>query len=72
MASKSYTTEEVANKLGVKRTTIQGWIKRGKVAAPRIAVRDGEPPVRLWAASDVAKLEAVKKQIKTGRPKKKA
>jgi excisionase family DNA binding protein len=71
MVSKSYTTEEVAKKLGVKRTTIQGWIQRRKITPPRIAVRDGEPPVRLWGASDVAKLEAVKKQIKTGRPTKK-
>jgi excisionase family DNA binding protein len=66
------TTSAAAKKIGVTRATLQQWIKDGRVRAPRIQVRIGKPPVRLWSTSDIAKLEVVKKQIKTGRPTKKA
>lgn len=68
------TTAVAAKKIGVTRATLQQWIKDGRVRAPRIQVRPGKPPVRLWNDSDVARLLKLKKQMekKIGRPKKRA
>ena len=50
--------------------TLQDWIKKGKCKAPKLA-RVGGIKVRLWTASDVARLKAVKKEIyQEKRPKK--
>ncbi len=71
MGSKSYTTTEAAKRVGVTRATLQAWIKSGRVRPPEIQVRFGKSPVRLWTASDIARLEVVKDKSKIGRPKKK-
>jgi excisionase family DNA binding protein len=72
MGSKSYTTTEAAKKLGISRATLQAWIMKGLVQPPAIQVRFGKSPVRFWTTSDIARLRAMQKGIKTGRPKKKA
>lgn len=34
-SKKFYTTEEVAERYGVKRLTVWGWIRKGKLTAMR-------------------------------------
>jgi DNA-binding transcriptional MerR regulator len=70
MSPKSYTTQEAADEACITRATLQSWIKKGKFAAPKLR-RLGNVGVRLWTASDVARLKAVKKEIyQEKRPKK--
>jgi predicted site-specific integrase-resolvase len=70
MPSKTYATAEAARKSGITRATLQDWIKKGKIVAPKLALV-GNISVRLWTESDVAHLRAVKKRIyQEKRPKK--
>jgi predicted DNA-binding transcriptional regulator AlpA len=62
MSPKACTTQEAADAAGITRATLQDWIKKKKVAAPKLQ-RLGKVGVRLWTASDVARLKAVKKEI---------
>jgi excisionase family DNA binding protein len=70
MSPKTYTTTEAAKAVGITRATLQDWIKKRKFAAPKLG-RVGNISVRLWTASDVARLKTVKKEIyQEKRPKK--
>jgi excisionase family DNA binding protein len=70
MSPKTYTTSEAAELAGITRATLQDWIKKRKCAAPRLT-KLANITVRLWAASDVARLKATKKEIyQEKRPKK--
>ncbi len=70
MSPRTYTTTEAAEAVGITRATLQDWIKKRKFAAPKLG-RVGNISVRLWTASDVARLKAVKKEIyQEKRPKK--
>jgi excisionase family DNA binding protein len=62
MSPKTFTTQEAADAAGITRATLQDWIKKKKFAAPRLR-RLGNVSARLWTASDVARLKAVKKEI---------
>src|SRR3984957_13846650 len=52
MSRKFYTTVEVAKTTGVKRSTLQHWIKTGRISAPRVLLVDGKA-VRLWTEDQV-------------------
>jgi DNA-binding transcriptional MerR regulator len=70
MSPKLYTTQQAADAAGITRATLQDWIKKKKFAAPKLQ-QLGNVGVRLWTASDVARLKAVKKEIyQEKRPKK--
>jgi excisionase family DNA binding protein len=70
MSPRAYTTQEAADATGITRATLQDWIKKKKFAAPKLQ-RLGNIGVRLWTASDVARLKKVKKEIyQEKRPKK--
>jgi len=62
MSPKTYTTTEAAEAVGITRATLQDWIKKGKFVAPKLQ-RLGKVSVRLWTASDIARLKAKKSQI---------
>ncbi len=62
MRVKTYTTSEAADAVGITRATLQDWIKKEKFAAPKLQWL-GKVGVRLWTASDVARLKAKKKEI---------
>ncbi|HVB85106.1 MAG TPA: MerR family transcriptional regulator [Candidatus Dormibacteraeota bacterium] len=62
MSPKTYTTGEAAKQAGITRATLQDWIKKRKFAAPKLT-QLANITVRLWTASDVARLKAVKKEI---------
>jgi len=70
MGSKSYTTAEAADIIGVTRATLQAWIMKGLVKPTAIQVRFGKSPARLWTDSDIARLRRTQEGIKVGRPKK--
>jgi excisionase family DNA binding protein len=62
MSRKTYTTTEAAKAVGITRATLQDWIKKRKFAAPKLD-RVGNIRVRLWTASDVARLKKTKAEI---------
>ena len=65
MAPKTYTTAEVAEKIGVSRQTIQTWIAKSHIDAPK-AFRIGGVTVRLWKATDIQRLKKFKGTLKRG------
>jgi MerR HTH family regulatory protein len=67
VSSKLFNTTEAAKEAGITRATLQEWIRRKVVAAPKLRIRDGRA-VRLWTSAEVAKLKAV--EVPMGRPKK--
>lgn len=67
VSPKLYTTGQAAEEAGVTRVTLQEWVKRGIVRAPELRIHNGRA-VRLWTASDIAKLKSV--TVPMGRPKK--
>src|SRR5712691_4065709 len=71
---KPCTTGQAARAAKISRATLQFWISSGKIAAPAVQPIEGRA-VRLWKASDIQKLRAVKIAIyRKGRgrkPKKK-
>jgi len=62
MSPKTCTTAEAAEAVGISRATLQDWIKKRKFAAPKLG-RVGNISVRLWTASDVARLKKTKAKI---------
>jgi excisionase family DNA binding protein len=62
MSSRACSTREAAEKAGITRATLQEWIRKGKFAAPKL-LRVGNIKVRLWTASDVARLKKTKAEI---------
>jgi DNA-binding transcriptional MerR regulator len=62
MSPKTCTTQEAADTAGITRATLQDWIKKKKFAPPKLQ-HLGNVGVRLWTASDVARLKTVKKEI---------
>ena len=64
------STEEVARKVGVARSTLELWIKQGKVK-PQL-VRIGKRAFRLWSDKEIKKVKEVKaKTYRKGRGRKK-
>lgn len=59
MSRKLYTTVEVAKITGVKRPTLQHWIKTGKISAPKVRLIDGKA-VRLWTKAQVTQVRRLK------------
>jgi len=65
MESKTYTTSEVAAKIGVSRQTLYTWIEDGNVVAPKpIAV--GKGSIRLWTLADIEQVRKFKGTLKPG------
>jgi len=72
--TKTCTTREAAKAVGITRATLQAWIAKGKLKAPRTQLLDGRA-MRLWKQSDIAALRRVKAKVymkEMGRPRKKA
>ena len=62
MGRTFYTTKEAAQVVGINRVTLQRWIARRKVKAPKPRLRNGVG-VRLWTESDVARLRREKQKV---------
>ena len=52
MAQKAFTTQEVADMVGVHKNTVLNWVKSGKVPDAR---RDWKK-YRVWSEKDVQRL----------------
>lgn len=50
------STEKVAAKVGVKRITIERWLRDGKIKRPK-TIEFGGRRFRLWTRADVAKIK---------------
>lgn len=57
-----YTTSEAAKIVGIHLATLQRWIARGKVKAPKPTLI-GAVGYRLWSQDDIAELRELKKAI---------
>jgi excisionase family DNA binding protein len=68
--AKTYTTAEVAEKVGVSRQTLYSWIDGGKINAPK-PIKLGQRSMRLWTKTDIERVRKFKGKLKRGpRPKK--
>jgi excisionase family DNA binding protein len=64
------STEEVAQKVGIHRVTLEHWLSSGKVESPRI-VRYGKNQFRNWTPADVDRIRKYKqKNYRKGRGRK--
>ncbi len=54
---KTYTTVQLAERLGIGRDTIYRWMRAGKIKTARVS-RIGPFRVRLWTERDVARIRA--------------
>jgi DNA-binding transcriptional MerR regulator len=70
MSRKFYTTVEVAKAAGVRRPTLQHWIKTGKISAPPVRLCCNRA-VRLWTDAHLNRIRKLHGTFTSG-PKKKA
>jgi hypothetical protein len=70
MSQQLYTTIEVSKAAGVPRSTMQYWIKTGKISAPRVRLLRNRA-VRLWTEAQKTRIRTLGGTFKSG-PKKKA
>jgi excisionase family DNA binding protein len=64
MAPKTFSTGEVAKRLGVSRQTLQSWLALGKIEGPK-PIEVGGMTVRLWTATDIAKARKFKPRTRS-------
>jgi len=64
-----YTTVQVARMTLIPRATLQSWIAKRRIAAPRVKLVNGKA-VRLWNVAQIEKARELKGILKRG-PKKK-
>ena len=67
---RTYSTKETAKKLNIHVVTLQGYIKAGKITAPRLQ-KLGKIKARLWSARDIERVRKQLPKIANGRRKKK-
>ena len=70
MSRKLYTTVEVSKAAGVKRPTLQYWIKTGKISPPAVRLLRNRA-VRLWTHAQKERIRRLSGTFKSG-PKKNA
>jgi excisionase family DNA binding protein len=71
MCPKLCTTREAAAAVGITRATVQAWIAKKKIRAPKPTVF-GNVTVRMWTEADVKSLRLAKEKLYRkgrGRPK---
>jgi len=66
----SLSTEQVAQKAGISRATLERWLASGKLQPPK-TIRFGKSEFRDWTASDVERVRKFKqKHYRKGRGRK--
>jgi excisionase family DNA binding protein len=68
--AKTCSTGEAARRIGISRQTLQAWIDRKCVPAPRLE-RVGRVKIRLWTEALIQKARKFKGTLKPGRKRKK-
>jgi len=69
MGTKTYTTAEAAERIGVSRQALYLWIDAGKIEAPK-PIELGKRSMRLWTKADIEKARKFKGTLRSG-PKRK-
>jgi excisionase family DNA binding protein len=66
MSKFTYTTQEVANIVGVTKKTLLNWLKLNKIPEP---IRNQRNNYRIWTAEDIAFIQNIKAVLsrKSGR-----
>lgn len=65
------STEEVANKVGISRVTLERWLASGKLPSPK-KLRFGRSEFRNWKAADIERVKKYRKDhYRKGRGRKK-
>lgn len=62
MSPKPCTTREAAAAVGITRATVQAWIAKRKIRAPKPIVF-GNVTVRMWSPEDVKDLRLAKEKL---------
>lgn len=57
-----YTTAEVAQTIGVDKSTLLRWIYAGKIAEPKQSVTVGKIENRIWSAADLERARVFKEE----------
>jgi len=70
MHTKTYTTSEAAERIGVSRQALYLWIGSGKIEAPK-QVELGKRSMRFWTKADIEKARRFKGTLKPGPKRKK-
>jgi excisionase family DNA binding protein len=70
MDTRTYTTAEAAEKIGVSRQTLFTWIEKGQIAAPR-PIKMGQRSIRFWSNADIEQARKFKGTLKSGPQSKK-
>lgn len=65
MEQKKLSTGQTAQAIGVSRVTLQDWLKRKLIRAPR-PVRIGGSLMRLWSKADVRRAKAFVGTLRRG------
>jgi DNA-binding transcriptional MerR regulator len=68
---QTYSTREVARKLGIDRVTLQRYIAKKLLSVPAVKLLGGGQ-FREWADRDVERVRKQLSEIRNGRKKKKA
>jgi len=70
MSRKTYSTSQVASRIGVSRQTLYSWIEAGLIDAPE-PITAGNASIRLWTDAHIAAARKLKGTLKPGpKPKK--
>jgi excisionase family DNA binding protein len=67
MATRFFSTKEVAAQIGVSRQTLYTWIESDLIDAPAAS----RPGARLWTKADIAKAAKAKGKLRRGPKRKK-
>jgi hypothetical protein len=59
---KLYTTGQAAAAVGITRVTVQKWIRKKMIRAPKLTVF-ANITVRMWTAADVKRLRLAKEEL---------
>ena len=65
MATKTYSTGEAAEQIGISRQTLQEWIASRRVKAPK-AIEMGRLSIRLWTKAEIDRVRQFKGTLKRG------
>ena len=65
MDEKTYTTSEVADKIGVSYQSLHNWVNSNLIRAPKM-VNVGKNSIYLWTKSDIERARKVKGTLKKG------
>jgi len=67
-----YSTDQVAKRLGIYKSTLLRWLYSGKLAEPKV-VETPTSRIRVWSEEDMTRAQCYKEQnYRKGRGRKKA